>query len=73
MLAVAALISCLGCGHTARVDVSSDPICSYEYGQSRKALTAVEAQVREASPEEMKEIEARLLSILQAPSCTYDG
>ncbi len=62
-----------GCHHGARPDLSGDPVAQYDYGQSRKPLTAVEQDIRTATPEELEEIEDRMLAIIESPNATYAG
>ncbi|MCY3021299.1 MAG: HEAT repeat domain-containing protein, partial [Planctomycetota bacterium] len=45
-------------------------VLGYTYGQSRKPLSAIEASVRGAKPEELKEIEGKLLKALQSATAT---
>ncbi|MBM4085095.1 MAG: hypothetical protein FJ272_09930, partial [Planctomycetes bacterium] len=54
---------------------AADPyaeIVKYEYGQSRKALVAVEEDIRRATPEQHEAIEAKLLTALKSPEATDD-
>jgi HEAT repeat protein len=48
-------------------------VAAYEFGQSRQALTAIEAEVRRATPEQRKAIEARLVKVLRMPKATFAG
>ncbi|MGD0091370.1 MAG: HEAT repeat domain-containing protein [Planctomycetota bacterium] len=45
-------------------------IISYKYGDSPKPLGAIQAAVRAAKPEELKDIESKLLKVLQSPEAT---
>ena len=46
-------------------------IANYDFGDSRKDLVAIEEEVRGASAERLKEIEAGLLQVLETPGATY--
>jgi len=48
-------------------------IVSYEYGQSREALIAIEEDIRSATPERRKAIEAKLTAILKSSEATVDS
>ncbi|HUT01168.1 MAG TPA: HEAT repeat domain-containing protein, partial [Phycisphaerae bacterium] len=48
-------------------------LAAYKQGDSRKAWIAIEEQIRQASPAQRKEIEAGLLSVLEAPKATFDS
>jgi len=48
-------------------------ISSYEFGTSREALSAVEARILEAGPEEMREIESVLIKIIESKKATFAG
>lgn len=65
------VLTCVGCQHGAHKSVESDPIATYDFGQSRKALTSVEAEIRTASPEGLNAIEARMVDILKSKDATY--
>lgn len=45
----------------------------YNFGQSRAALMVIEAEIRVATPEQLRAIETKLVAILQAPGATRDG
>jgi HEAT repeat protein len=47
-------------------------VVSYRYGQSREALIAIEADIRSATPERRKSIEAKLRTILKSSEATVD-
>ncbi|MDP8244856.1 MAG: HEAT repeat domain-containing protein [Candidatus Hinthialibacter antarcticus] len=53
--------------------VNIDEIANYTYGQSRTTLAAVEANIRIATPKQLREIEAQMLSVLNAEGATFDG
>lgn len=63
----------MGCQHGAQRGMESDPIATYDFGQSRKALTSVEAEIRTATPEGLQAIEARMVDILKTKDATYAG
>ena len=44
----------------------------YKFGQSRKALSSIEAAIRKASPAEQKTIEDNLLAALANPKATFE-
>ena len=46
---------------------------SYEQGQPRRALHRVESMIRSASAVQRREIETRLLALLQSPQATCDA
>lgn len=57
------------------IAADADPyteLAAYKYGDSRKALTAIEASTRGASADQLKQIEAKLIAVLQAPNATPD-
>ncbi len=68
-----AVVFSMGCQHGTVGAVQDDPIASYEYGQSRTALTAVEAEIRDATPQQMAAIEDRMLNLLKSKSSTYEA
>ena len=47
-------------------------ILTYKFGQSRKALSSIEAAIRQASPAEQKGIETRLLGALADAKATFE-
>ena len=47
-------------------------ILSYTFGQSRKALSSIEAAIRKASPAEQKTIEGKLLAAVADPKATFE-
>ena len=47
-------------------------VVSYKYGQSRDALIAIEEDIRSATSERRKAIEARLTASLKSPEATVD-
>ena len=51
--------------------VSIDAIKRYEAGQSPVALTAVEENIRNAGPSQVKEIEGMLIKVLEASDATF--
>lgn len=53
--------------------VNLDEIVHYHYGESRQTLAAVEANIRIASPNQRREIEKQLLSVLNNPDATFDA
>lgn len=53
--------------------MSVEAICGYEHGESRTALTAVEANTRIATPAQREIIEAAMLKVLDCPKAKYAG
>ncbi len=53
--------------------MSAEAVCGYEHGQSRTALTAIEANTRIATPAQREIIEAVMLKVLECPKATYAG
>ena len=49
-----------------------EQVLAYEFGQSREALTAIEEDIRNATPARRKAIEEKLLVALKSPKATYD-
>ena len=47
-------------------------ILAYRFGQSRKALSAIEAAIRKATPAGQKAIEAKLLAAMTDPKATFE-
>ena len=47
-------------------------ILSYKFGQSRKALSSIEAAIRKASPAEQKAIETKLLAAMANAKATFE-
>ncbi|MCY2989864.1 MAG: HEAT repeat domain-containing protein [Planctomycetota bacterium] len=43
------------------------------FGQPRTAFVAIEAEIRVATPEQLRTIETKLVAMLQAPEATKDG
>ena len=72
-MVVVILLSGTGCHHGPVQKVSTDPIGTYEFGQSRKALIAVEDEIRTASPAQLEDIEMRLLAVLESSNATYEA
>ncbi|MHC4983125.1 MAG: HEAT repeat domain-containing protein [Planctomycetota bacterium] len=63
------------CALPAEQVQEADPyaaILTYEYGQSRRAQTTIEREIREANAEQLKKIEAKLLKALQSPKATIE-
>jgi len=61
---------------TAALASAAEPykeVVSYEFGQDRKALTAIEEEIRKAGVDGYPAIEERLLATLQASGATFDG
>ncbi|MBL7133698.1 MAG: HEAT repeat domain-containing protein [Phycisphaerae bacterium] len=53
---------------------AADPytqMLTYDFGQSRAALSAIEAEIRKTSPAGHKAIEAKLIKALEAPKATF--
>ena len=46
-------------------------LLTYDFGESRRALTTIEEEIRGATPEQRGEIEAKLLEVLQSPQATF--
>ena len=44
---------------------------TYDFGQSRAAMSAIEAEIRKSSPAGHKAIEAKLIKALQSPKATF--
>ena len=47
-------------------------VLQYKFDQPRTAIMAIEAQIRAASPADLRTIEAKLLTVLQTPAATKD-
>jgi len=54
-------------------DTAFDLIRTYDFGDHRKELAAIEESLRGASPEALKKIELKLLDALDAPETKYAG
>ncbi len=54
-------------------DVSMDEIKSYEYGKSRKALTTLEENIRNASEGQQRQIERQMIELIQADDATFEA
>ncbi len=53
---------------------AADPyaqMLTYDFGQSRAALSAIEAEIRKSSPADHKAIEAKLIKALESPKATF--
>jgi HEAT repeat protein len=48
-------------------------LLTYDFGQSRRALTTIEEEIRGATAEQCVEIEAKFLEVLQSPEATFAG
>ncbi|MCR4412922.1 MAG: HEAT repeat domain-containing protein, partial [Thermoguttaceae bacterium] len=48
-------------------------VMKYQVGQPRTAVAAIEAEIRTAKPEQLRQIETRLLAILESPAATTDA
>lgn len=72
-VAVAAFVVLLSvaCARVAAADYVE--AAKYEFGKSREPVAAVEAEIRAASLEQYKDIEAKVLEALKAPGATVDG
>lgn len=44
---------------------------TYDFGQSRAALSAIEAEIRKTSPADHKAIEAKLIKAIESPKATF--
>lgn len=44
---------------------------AYDFGQSRAALSAIEAEIRKTSPADHKAIEAKLIKAVESPKATF--
>jgi len=53
-------------------DGAYESIVSYQYGQNREALMAIEEDIRSATRERRKSIEARLAEVLKSSEATMD-
>jgi HEAT repeat protein len=50
-----------------------DAIQEYDFGKSRRALAAIEEEIRNVPPSVFPQIEAKLLEALESPKITYAG
>jgi HEAT repeat protein/type 1 glutamine amidotransferase len=50
-----------------------DAIQEYDFGKSRRALAAIEEEIRSVPPSSFPQIEAKLLEALKSPKITYAG
>jgi len=50
-----------------------EALAKYQFGQSREVLADIEAQIRKTPASGYKEIEGRLLAVLQSPQTTKDA
>ena len=50
-----------------------EAIAEYDFGKSRRALAAVEEEIRNVPPSAFPQIEAKLLEALESPKITYAG
>jgi len=48
-------------------------VARYTFGQSRNVLTGLEAGMRAVNREQLRDIEAKLLTVIQSPDATLDG
>jgi HEAT repeat protein len=72
---VASAIAVLVMACSAAGQPASEPykeVLGYRFDQPRAALAAIEAEIRSASPQQIRAIEARLLATLQSPAATRD-
>lgn len=53
--------------------VSAAEIAGYEYGQSRKALATIEANIRIATEKQLRSIENQMIEVLNIEDATYYG
>lgn len=73
---VVLVIAVLATVASALAQQAADPyteILSYQFGQPRTALAAIEAEIRAAKPDQLQAIESKLLSVLQSPAATRDA
>lgn len=54
-------------------DVSIDEIKSYGFGTSRKALTTLEENIRNASEGQQRQIEQQMIKLIQAEDATFEA
>jgi len=47
-------------------------LLAYKFGASRKPLIAIAAEIRAAAPQQVKEIESKLLAALASPKATFE-
>ena len=50
-----------------------EAIAEYDFGKSRRALAAIEEEIRNVPPSAFPQIEAKLLEALESPTITYAG
>ena len=55
----------------AQADDPYTKMLTYDFGQSRAALSAIEAEIRKSSPAEHKAIEAKLIKAIESPKATF--
>jgi HEAT repeat protein len=60
-------------GAQAVLSAHYDAIGEYDFGKSRRALAAIEEEIRSVPPTAFPQIEAELLEVLELPTITYAG
>lgn len=60
-------------GPQAVLSAHYDAIGEYDFGKSRRALAAIEEEIRSVPPTAFPQIEAKLLEVLELPTITYAG
>ncbi len=60
-------------GLRAILSAPYDAIQEYDFGKSRRALAAIEEEIRNVPPSAFPQIEAKLLEALKSPKITYAG
>jgi len=72
---VASALAVLAMACAAAGQQASEPykeVLGYRFDQPRAALAAIEAEIRSATPQQLRAIEARLLATLQSPAATRE-
>ncbi|MFH1715806.1 MAG: family 16 glycoside hydrolase, partial [Planctomycetota bacterium] len=57
----------------ASLSAEYDALEVYDFGKSRRALAAIEEEIRSVSPSSFPQIEAKLLEVLESPKTTFAG
>jgi len=55
------------------VSANYDAIAEYDFGKSRRALAAIEEEIRNLRPSVFPQVEERLLKVLELPKTTFAG
>jgi HEAT repeat protein len=66
--ALSLFLAALACARCAYADDPYAQLQTYDYGQSRAAVSAVEREVEAATPDQYAALETKLLAVLQSPT-----